>query len=76
MVFGQILGTKIGKIAGATICFIAPGLIMNIIVVESFNNLAFSTIEKYHHAIDDYGFSAGELSILLDLWLVALVGLL
>ena len=68
MVFGQILGNKIGKIAGVDyMSFIAPGLIMNIIVVESFNNLASSVlIEKYHHAIDDLVVSpAGELSILL-----------
>ena len=67
VVFGQILGTKIGLVAGVNyMSFIAPGLIMNIVVVESFNNLASSIlIEKYHHAIDDLVVSpAGNLAIL------------
>ena len=55
LVFGQILGTKVGVIAGLEyIRFIVPGLIMNIVVIESFNNVASSImIDKYHRAIDD-----------------------
>tara|TARA_B100000989_G_scaffold80662_2_gene57486 strand:- start:4565 stop:5371 length:807 start_codon:yes stop_codon:yes gene_type:complete len=70
LIFGKILGSKIGNIAGADyISYIAPGLIMNIVIVESFNNLASSVlIEKYHHAIDDLVASpAHELAILLGL---------
>ena len=55
VVFGQILGTKIGHIEGLTyLQFIVPGLIMNIVINESFSNCASSIlIDKYHRAIDD-----------------------
>jgi len=59
IIFGKILGSKIGLVAGISYLeFIVPGLIMNIVVIESFNNVASSmVIEKYHHAIDDISMS-------------------
>ena len=43
VVFGQIIGGKIGGISGVSyLQFIIPGLIMNIVINESFNNNASS----------------------------------
>ena len=67
MVFGQILGPRIGLVAGVSyISFIAPGLIMNTVVIESFNNLASSVlIEKYHKAINDLVVSPASVLVIL-----------
>ena len=58
MVFGQILGPRIGHVAGVPyINFIAPGLIMNTIVIESFNNLASSVLIENYHKLYNLNFS-------------------
>ena len=53
IVFGQIIGGKIGSISGVSyLQFIIPGLIMNIVINESFNNNASSImIDKYNKSI-------------------------
>lgn len=55
LVFGQIIGSRLGLIEDLTFLqFIVPGLIMNIVINESFNNCASSIlIDKYHKAMDD-----------------------
>ena len=55
LVFGQIIGSRLGLIEGLTyLQFIVPGLIMNIVINESFSNCASSIlIDKYHKAMDD-----------------------
>ncbi|MAV29362.1 MAG: ABC transporter permease [Legionellales bacterium] len=54
VVFGQIIGGKIGGISGVSyLQFIIPGLIMNIVINESFNNNASSImIDKYNKSIE------------------------
>ena len=54
VVFGQILGSKIGTILGVNyIQFIVPGLIMNIVINESFsNNSSTIVIDKYNKSIE------------------------
>ena len=54
LVFGQILGKKIGGISGVSYLeFIIPGLIMNIVTNESFsNNASTIMIDKFNRSIE------------------------
>lgn len=54
IVFGYIIGNKIGTVSGVSyIQFIVPGLIMNIVINESFNNNASTImIDKYNKSIE------------------------
>ena len=68
IVFGQIIGGKIGGISGVSyLQFIIPGLIMNIVINESFNNNASSImIDKYNKSIETMVTSpVHEMTILL-----------
>jgi len=55
VVFGKIIGSRLGDIEDLTyLQFIVPGLIMNIVINESFSNCSSSIlIDKYHKAMDD-----------------------
>ena len=50
VVFGKIIGSRLGDIEDLTyLQFIVPGLIMNIVINESFSNCSSSIlIDKYH----------------------------
>ena len=54
LVFGTVLGKRIGLIYGVDyLSFIIPGLLMNVVVLESFNNTASTLmIHKFHHVTD------------------------
>ena len=54
VVFGKILGQKVGYVAGVDyLQFIVPGLIMNVVINESFsNNSSTIMIDKYNRSIE------------------------
>lgn len=54
IVFGKILGQKVGYVAGVDyLQFIVPGLIMNVVINESFsNNSSTIMIDKYNRSIE------------------------
>lgn len=54
VVFGRILGQKVGHVAGVDyLQFIVPGLIMNVVINESFsNNSSTIMIDKYNRSIE------------------------
>ena len=76
VVFGQILGNKIGTILGVSYMqFIVPGLIMNLVINESFsNNSSTIVIDKYNKSIESLIASpVHELTILIGYFIGAIV---
>ena len=76
VVFGQILGGKIGQILGVSyVQFIVPGLIMNIVINESFSNSSSTiVIDKYNKSIESLITSPiHELTILIGYFIGAAV---
>ncbi|UTC24572.1 ABC transporter permease [Candidatus Comchoanobacter bicostacola] len=54
-IFGFVLGSRVGLVDGVAYpLFVAPGLVMLSVTVNSYSNAAFSTyIEKFHGAIEE-----------------------
>ena len=54
-IFGFVLGEKVGKIDGVEYAgFVAPGLVMLALIVNSYSNTAFSVfIEKFHRSFEE-----------------------
>ena len=76
IVFGQIIGNKIGGISGVSYMqFIVPGLIMNIVINESFNNNASTImIDKYNRSIESLITApVSEMTILLGYFIGCIV---
>lgn len=76
MVFGQIIGSKIGSISGVSYMqFIIPGLIMNIVINESFNNNASTImIDKYNKSLESLVTApVHELTILIGYFIGCIV---
>ena len=74
VVFGKILGSKIGLVLGVPyVQFIVPGLIMNIVINESFNNNSSTiVIDKYNKSIESLITApVHELTILLGYFIGA-----
>lgn len=67
LVFGTVLGSRLGLFAGVDyLSFILPGLLMNVVVLESFNNCASTLmIDKFHKVTDTLVTSPMHESVLI-----------